>query len=172
MKHPKYLIVIAICLITIFATPSMALAYSSFIDSTDNTIYHYFSRTITKWDTADIYEFIKQVPQDGNASYWITIGVVKGHKGKKTAEITIDDKTYILNAPDDPIRTKYARYVFSRWTYLAYDIPDEVIDAIKKSTSPITIIVPFESRPALVWKFDEKQTQQIKDMISTGRTLK
>ena len=135
----------------------------------DKSIVYQVHHTVTKWSTHDDYRFVKYITKDGTIQYWLAIEIADFAKTifSNTADIVIDSKQFTISRRQDDTMKYYM--VLPRASSIAfYDIPSEVIEALKASTTYVEIKYLLETRKPIAWSLNQGKLQEFKDII--GKT--
>lgn len=166
MKPIKILLSLLFIAMFVIVQPSCS-AYTKDYYVQDKSVVYQVHHTVSKWSTHDDYRFVRYIAKDGRTQYWLAIEI--GDQAKtifsNTADIVIDSKRFSISKNADDTM-KYYLALRRSFSVAFYDIPNEVIEALKASTVSVDVKYLLETRKPIVWSLSQEKLQEFKDVIS------
>lgn len=133
----------------------------------------YYIRSMNSgWGFKFYKYFVKLTNEQNQNQYWFRIATSSFDRFLYYMDIQVDGKTFRLYqiknltlTHEQATNGQYAQ-TFNEG-YAIYDVPENVINEIKKAKQPITLIIHKQNRLNITLKSDLDFTQKIQDVINT-----
>ena len=152
-------------------TPAFANIETEF-NNIDESINYKSTKKVTKWSSVDWYEYIKHIEKDGQASYFLKMTIYGPGMQEvifhENAEFKVDDKVFVINKVPQQSPNKYEKP--SRgMAFAIFDIPQDLLSAIKDSKKQLTITFTFNNKKPLITKIPDQNRLEMIETASLAR---
>ncbi len=162
-------VAIMICFLLLIAFSEAHARIETERDAFDDSVSYKSTRKVTKWDTVDFYEFIKNIDASANEKYWIRFSDETKLPFNETAELIIDDTVFKIKKLD-LLPSIHYRVSTSYPIINIYVVPFELIEPLKKHKSSIKFRFTKTGKASILAIMPEANREEIREII--GLTTK